>query len=121
MTAAVFDPTSSSQAGPQQGSHLRLTRRGRLVITALVATPLVVSGVLAVLNGGVATATVEGPSATLDYVRVEPGQSLWQLAESLAPGADPREVVADISDLNRLDTAVVQPGQRLAIPVEYAE
>ena len=49
---------------------------------------------------------------------VEPGQSLWQLAETIAPTADPRDVIADIVNLNQLQSESLQPGQRLALPVE---
>jgi len=44
---------------------------------------------------------------------------LWQLAEHIAPSADPREVIADIVNLNQLPSESVQPGQRLALPAEY--
>ncbi len=41
------------------------------------------------------------------------------LAEDLAPSADPRDVMADLVNLNQLVTEEVQPGQRLAIPEKY--
>ena len=59
------------------------------------------------------------PPSTFEYVSIAPGQSLWQLAEQVAPQADPREVVADILSLNQLRSADVQPGQELAIPLQY--
>ncbi len=65
-------------------------------------------------------ASQDAAGASLEYVSVAPGQSLWQLAEQVAPRADPREVVADILALNQLASADVQPGQELAIPAQYA-
>ena len=52
----------------------------------------------------------------LESVTVEAGQSLWTIAESIAPGADPRDVIASIVELNRLSSVDVVPGQLLAIP-----
>lgn len=101
-------------------THLRLTRRGRVVFTTLAALPLVAVALLVALNGGMAVAEGAGvaPAATVgfDYVTISPGQSLWQLAEALAPTSDPRDVIAEIVSLNQLPTDSVQPGQRLALP-----
>jgi LysM repeat protein len=70
------------------------------------------------LNGGGAVATDSGSSTTFSYVTVEAGQSLWQLAQTLAPTADPRDVIAEIVSLNQIK-GEIQPGQRLAIPAGY--
>ena len=49
-----------------------------------------------------------------------PGDTLWSIAGNIAPGADTQQVIADIVSLNQLETATVQPGQRLSIPAEYS-
>ncbi len=103
-----------------QPPRLRLTPRGRRVLLTLAATPLVIAAFLFALNGGGATATLTGSSQEFTYVTVEAGQSLWQLAEQLAPNADPREVIARIVTLNQLESSDVAAGQELAIPAEYA-
>jgi hypothetical protein len=99
---------------------LRLTQRGRAVLTALAATPLVVVALFFGLNGGGATASLEGSNVPFEYVTVESGQSLWQLAEEIAPRADPRDVIAEFMKLNALTSADVFAGQELAIPAQYA-
>jgi LysM domain len=107
---------------PAPATRLHLTRRGRVVFTTLAAIPLVAGALVVAMNGGVAAATGEiGQSAAVqfDYVTVQSGQSLWELAESLAPTADPRDVIADIVSLNQLQSEAVQPGQRLALPANY--
>ena len=38
-----------------------------------------------------------------------------------APTADPRDVVDAIARLNALEGVTIEPGQRLAIPSEYAD
>jgi hypothetical protein len=111
-------------------TRLHLTRRGRVVFTTLAAIPLVVGALGFAMNGGIAAATGgigQGGAATalqfdavrFDYATVQSGQSLWELAESIAPTADPRDVIADIVSLNRLQSEDVQPGQRLALPAGY--
>lgn len=120
-------------------TRLRLTRRGRVVLTTLAAVPLVLAAVAFTVNGGAAGAsdsasginlmsytTDSGIIATLAYsptdvgsarfITVEPGQTLWDLAEEISPSADPRDVVADIKRLNSLSAETLQPGQRLKIP-----
>ena len=94
----------------------RLTRRGRLLVTALTLLLLVSAGV--VLTGGLpATAGTDRPTAvTAQRVTVAPGETLWQIAERVAPGTDPRETVARILDLNGLQTAQVQVGTALLLP-----
>lgn len=105
-TATVIAPTT----------RLRLTRRGRVVFTTLAALPLVF-GAFALAGGvGTASASDRGPGQSFDYVTIAAGQSLWQVAEELDPTADPRDVIAEIVDLNRLASDAVQPGQRIALP-----
>jgi len=100
---------------PASSTHL--TRRGRLLLTLLVLTLLVVGAVL--LSGG-ATALAGTDhatgTATAQRVTVRPGETLWQIAERVAPGTDPRETIARILDLNDLQTAQVQAGTALVLP-----
>jgi LysM repeat protein len=86
---------------------------------ALITLPIVIGALVFALNGGGAVATGEQSHATFHYVTVQSGDSLWSVAERLAPGADPRDVIADLVSLNGLESAVVSPGQQLAIPTQY--
>src|SRR5215216_1417631 len=103
-------------------SHLRLTKRGRTVLTALAALPLVIAAFVFAINGGAADATLETaqPGVEYTYVSVVAGESLWAIAGQLAPTADPRDVVVDILEFNGMSSAELFPGQRLAIPPQYA-
>ncbi|GAA1512885.1 hypothetical protein BJ978_002267 [Agromyces terreus] len=98
-------------------SRLRLTRRGRVVLTALAAVPITVFALSLVLGSGGAAAEMDSPSNVgLSYLTVADGESLWAIAESIAPASDPREVISEIMRLNGLRDSTVQPGQRLALP-----
>ena len=99
--------------------RLRLTPRGRVVFTSLAAVPLVIAAMVFALNGGGAVAT--GDAGSLDVVTVAAGQTLWELAEEIAPTADPRDVIADFLAVNQLGSSGLQPGQQLAVPARYSD
>jgi hypothetical protein len=100
--------------------RLRLTTRGRGVLATLAATPLVIAALLFALNGGGALASLSGSDAAFQYVTVDAGQTMWGLAEEIAPGADPRDVITDILRLNQLESSDVYAGQQLAVPAQYS-
>lgn len=109
-------------AAPSVHSTLRLTPRGRAVLTTLAAVPVAVVALVLALNGGLASAAGPTDSAavvTFDYVTVQAGESLWQIAQTVAPTADPRDVIVEIVSLNRLSIDGIEPGQRLALPLRY--
>lgn len=93
---------------------LRLTRRGRLVILAML---LVVGAVvsLAITSSGAASSTAQ--AIPVQYVTVAPGDTLWSIAGEVAPDADRRDTVAQIIERNALPGSSVEAGQRLAVPV----
>jgi hypothetical protein len=93
---------------------LRITRKGRLVVSALVATPVLAMSLLLASPGALAESAPA--SNDFEYVTVLSGDTLWTIAEIVAPASDPREVVAEIMALNGLSTAHLTPGQDIAIP-----
>jgi LysM repeat protein len=81
-----------------------------------MATAIVV--VLVVTAAGFAVArAIASPALATRTVSVQPGQSLWQLARAAAPGADVRDTVSSIRELNHLTGTTVTPGQVLVVPV----
>lgn len=112
-------PSGAGSSGTHPSGKLRLTRRGRIVITTLVALPLVIALLVVGLSAGGAVASSTPSDASFHYVTVESGDTLWQLAVSLDPTADPRDVIAEIRDLNQLQGSGLEAGQRLAIPLRF--
>ncbi|TDN88643.1 LysM peptidoglycan-binding domain-containing protein [Microbacterium sp. BK668] len=122
MTAIGFEtPRLTARAVP--ATRLRLTARGRRVLTLLAAYPaLVVLGVAVFLGGSSALASRDAgaPAGSFETMTVSAGDSLWSIAQEIAPGADPRDVVDAIVRLNALEGVEVSAGQRIALPTEYA-
>src|SRR5215472_10532352 len=100
----------------------RLTRRGRIVVSALVMAAMLLVAALAWIAGAAkADAAGSGPPPSAVYrnlvsVVVQPGQSLWTIAAQAEPSADPRSVIQQIIDLNALSGTSIQPGQHLWVP-----
>lgn len=124
MTAISITSAPGVVRGVSSASRtrLRLTVRGRRVLALLAALPAVVLLGWAVIGGGAALASHEAGAdpASFTTVTVMPGDSLWSIAEEVAPTADPRDVVDAISRLNALGGSMLTAGQELAIPAEYA-
>ena len=99
---------------------LRLTRRGRFVF---IGVPLILLAALILSFSGFLNAPAKAAESAAGLsltpavtVTVQPGESLWAIAEAVAPERDPRDVVTDIIQLNNLAAARVVPGQALFIP-----
>ena len=98
---------------PLATTAARLTRRGRIAVAV---------GFLAVIGGGLAVgqATVATPGAPVSYdvVTIAPGQTLWEIAQQVAPGVDPRATVQRQVAVNGLvDADDITAGDRLSVPV----
>lgn len=93
---------------------LRLTRRGRL---AVFLTCLAVACAGLVMVAGAALGTGEaGEPVPTEQVTVQPGDTLWGIASQAVPGADPRDVIEQIRDLNRIG-ASLQAGEKIQVPI----
>ena len=99
--------------GHYRAMHRTYVRRRRT--TAIVGTALV-----AVLMSPLAAAAVRpgeapAPLATRTIV-VQPGDTLWSIAQRVRPGTDPRETVALIQQRNDVAAGDLQAGQSLVVP-----
>jgi Tfp pilus assembly protein FimV len=104
------------QATRRPAQPLRLTRRGRLVVT-LVLTMLVLGAFL--LAGGASVATRDaGEPQPIRTVEVQSGQTLWGIASEIAEPGEVREMVYEIQRLNSLPDATLTEGQVLAVPAD---
>lgn len=120
MSTITFSNAAIVPARPT--TRLRLTARGRRVVLALAALPLAAGIAFGALSGGSAMASNDAiATASFETVTVMPGDTLWSIAESIAPTADPREVIGEITRLNVLRGGALQIGEELAIPAEFSQ
>jgi nucleoid-associated protein YgaU len=126
---ALVPPAAPSPARRRQvvpsapAASLRLTRRGRLSVTAGSTLVVLAAGVLAVgaWLPGAGAASPAGSDVEPVAVRtttVLPGQTLWEIAARVAPEEDRRDTIVRILEANGLDTARVVAGQQLVLPQE---
>jgi hypothetical protein len=92
-------------------------RRRRLVVLVLVVVAAAVAFSLtkAVVTAGSSRIIDESPASPITdavYV-VQPGDTLWSIAQRLAPDADPRPLVEELRDLN--GGSKLEVGTRLAV------
>jgi LysM repeat protein len=117
VAGARLGAAAASSAAP---APLRLTRRGRFVFFGL---PLILLAALMLSFAGFLNAPAKAADSAAELsvtptvsVTVQPGESLWAIAGAVAPERDPRDVVAEIVELNNLAAPRVIPGQQLFVP-----
>ena len=108
-------PPAAGKSGGSPARRTRLTRRGRFVVVALLVALLLAAFSLGRIRTTEA-ATGAGAPGRVEVVTVQPGESLWGIAERIAPGQDPRGVVEQIRRLNELPGSALQAGQQLLLP-----
>jgi hypothetical protein len=124
LTGAVLIPSAVISPRPRAASApapLRLTRRGRVVVTTLVVTVIAVVGlVIAMAAAGGAQAASPGGQGIghqgMHEIVVRSGQTLWSIASAAEPTADPRLVVEQIMAANTMSSTDVAAGQLLWVP-----
>ena len=103
---------------------IRLTVRGKVVLTALLVT------LLASVGFGVSNAFAGSAQADTDlkagvnnfgYIVPLEGDSLWSVAQLLDPNADPRDIVQEIVELNQLSDSALKLYEPIAVPLRYAD
>jgi hypothetical protein len=104
---------------PEPPGAVRLTRRGRIVVSGLLTAAALLAVVLLWLAAAAQAQAASGGSPpgavyrNLASVVVRPGQTLWSIASRAQPSADPRIVIQQIIELNALTGTGIEPGERL--------
>jgi nucleoid-associated protein YgaU len=103
----LYPPHPASLRAP-----VRLTPRGLAALASAVvalAAVLVLAAWRSAPPAASAGPTTQGPATVV----VHAGDSLWSIAARIAPGSDPRAVVAQLQQLNHMSAPVLRPGQLL--------
>jgi LysM repeat protein len=66
--------------------------------------------------GRVTSTALGAPNAPGPEVVVQQGDTLWSIAERIAPKRDPRSTAADLMATNGLGSPSLQVGQHLRLP-----
>jgi Tfp pilus assembly protein FimV len=115
MTTMTLDTMFSGPRLSRPRSTVRLTRRGRLVVVVAALLVAFAVGVFVTAAGSVATQRPGTPEPT-KIVQVGDGDTLWGIASELSDSGDVRAMMAQIEQLNALDSTDLQAGQRLVVP-----
>lgn len=92
---------------------VRVSRRGRLLVTGVVMLVVLAAGSLALSRAFAAPAAAAQPTTT---VTVQAGQTLSEIAERYVSGMSLDSAVATIQIANNLDSTQISAGQRLVVP-----
>ena len=116
-TISISAPATYRRPSSRTATPVRLTARGR----RLARTAVVLLALLTVLAFGFAgrmpaTAGDSAPLVATTTVVVQPGETMWGIAQSVAPNDDVRVTIERITSLNNLESTSVIPGQKLIVP-----
>jgi LysM repeat protein len=89
----------------------------RKLLRGAVVLGLAGGSIFGFVSTAVATSSAsQSASSEFEYVTVSAGQTLWGLAESLAPNSNPQDWMQEVVNLNNLSSTDLTPGQRIAVP-----
>ena len=74
------------------------------------------AAVLATLAAGFTSVAYGGGRTGTEQLVVQPGQSLWAIAQDRYPDEDTRSKVGEIIRLNHIDGQAIYAGERLQVP-----
>lgn len=103
----------SRLAAPRPPRPARPVARWRRTVRNLAIGGVVLGLLFLIFTSQVAGATPPRPP---QVVVVQPGQTVWSIAEARFPNQDPRQTVDEIDRVNHLRGGVVYPGERLRLP-----
>ncbi|CAB4609727.1 unannotated protein [freshwater metagenome] len=92
------------------------TPAARKFFRTAVVVAIATTSIFGFVNTAAANSQTSSSAAKFEYVTVSAGQTLWDLAEQIAPNTDPQDWMQDVVNLNGLTSTDLKPGQRIALP-----
>jgi nucleoid-associated protein YgaU len=97
-----------------------IARMDRTYVRRRRAASVVVAAVVAVLLSPLAASAIRlgapEPAPAQRTVVVQPGDTLWSIAQRARPDDDPRETVATIEAVNGIGAGALEPGRSIVVP-----
>src|SRR3954470_18122076 len=109
----LIEPDRQHRPRPAR-SHQRAVYRRRRVLAALVGLGLVLAGARAGMALGGSSLAARERLPHVQQVLVEPGDTLWSIAERAVPGHDVRPIVDAM--VRALGTSTVMAGTTISVP-----
>jgi Tfp pilus assembly protein FimV len=116
----MFDQTLDTEhafAHPTCMERTYVRRRRTVAVVATALTAVLMSPLAA---GAVRRGEPSAPAAQqvpLEVVVVQPGDTLWSIAQRARPEDDPREVAGDIAATNGVEPGALTVGASLVVPL----
>ena len=113
---------ANSPASPATQVRLTLTSRGRSVVmvSALILATSTFAATFSAFNGAAASTTSAATGTTsvsTEEIIVQPGESYWSIARTIAPGVSTQDVIDQIHELNPFEGATLQAGTKILVPL----
>jgi hypothetical protein len=116
-TAHMIPAPTGANAPTERSVGPETYRRRRLAVVAVVVGLLL--GLASFGRQADATPTAEAEAAEAVLVVVQPGDTLWTIAQTLAPERDVRPLVSELTEI--AGGASIQPGQLLRVPGDLVD
>ena len=96
--------------------HYRIVNPVRFFIFVVISIRIVIFAGYSIMGISDANAAAV---RTYKQVVIQDGDNLWNLIESYNPGThiDVRDAIYDVYEINDIDAADIQPGDKLFIPI----
>jgi LysM repeat protein len=114
MTRTTHTAGTSRTAPARSAAPVRLTRRGRWLVTLLILGALL--GLSLVVSSVSVASGDRGEAPATETVVVDRGDTLWGIASEAGGPGETRDVMYEIEKLNHLSSSALVEGQELVVP-----
>ena len=102
-------------AATNNRKHIRIKSRFRFTAFVTILIIMTVVGFNTIFGMNIVSGESEKEYTTIEVIA---GQTLWDIADTyMSDDMDKRQAVYELQKENDLDSAVIEPGQKIKVPV----
>lgn len=102
-------------AATNNRKHIRIKSRFRFTAFVTILIIMAVVGFNTIFGMNIVSGESEKEYTTIEVIA---GQTLWDIADTyMSDDMDKRQAVYELQKENDLDSAVIEPGQKIKVPV----